>query len=511
MTDFLTEIHSIPSFQTAIVGGISLLRSSRRVDINLVTERAFTDEDRERARAVARSYVPEEFELNLSISKLTPDEKMVARTVMSAIGTCSKALACLLTEEDITVERTADGFFFTIAVIADTPLAEDVVDKVVAVLKKTYCGNYSGKCIRSEKKLDSIEIEEERENIEYDIPVRTFHIANFSFIEGDKVQDTAVYLADLNFESQSVTVCGVVDDIEERTYARKSDGVEKPYFSITLNDNTARLRFTYFARKSTIEKIRKIAVGDSIVCSGATELYRGAVRFTARHIDKGGLPEGFVPVPRATKPAPRYYTCVQPKPFTDFTQADMFSANVLPDCIKNNDFVVFDLETTGLNSSPSSGNMDRIIEIGAYRIIGGEIKESFSTFVNPGRRLSDEIVKLTGITQDMVSPAPTYEKVMPDFFKFCQGSYLVGHNIAGFDFKFVDYYCSVLGYSLERKLFDTIPLSQELLFLPNYKLNTVADHFGITFNHHRAVDDALVTAKIFLELIKIKKSLPKPM
>ena len=61
MTDFLTEIHSIPSFQTAIVGGISLLRSSRRVDINLVTERAFTDEDRERARAVARSYVPEEF------------------------------------------------------------------------------------------------------------------------------------------------------------------------------------------------------------------------------------------------------------------------------------------------------------------------------------------------------------------------------------------------------------------------------------------------------------------
>ena len=111
----------------------------------------------------------------------------------------------------------------------------------------------------------------------------------------------------------------------------------------------------------------------------------------------------------------------------------------------------------------------------------------------------------------MVEDAPTDEKVMPDFFKFCQGSYLVGHNAAGFDFKFVDYYCSQLGYHLERKIFDTIPLSQELLFLSNYKLNTVADHFGITFNHHRAADDALVTAKIFIELIKIKKSLPKPM
>ena len=98
---------------------------------------------------------------------------------------------------------------------------------------------------------------------------------------------------------------------------------------------------------------------------------------------------------------------------------------------------------------------------------------------------------------------------MPDFFKFCHGSILVGHNILGFDFKFVDYYLSRLGYNLERKVIDTIPLSQELLFLSNYKLNTVADKFNITFNHHRATDDALATAKIFIELIKIKKSLPK--
>ncbi len=97
---------------------------------------------------------------------------------------------------------------------------------------------------------------------------------------------------------------------------------------------------------------------------------------------------------------------------------------------------------------------------------------------------------------------------MPDFYKFCDGSILVGHNIAGFDFKFVEYYCAKCGYMLERRLIDTIPLSQELLFLSNYKLNTVADKFGISFNHHRAVDDALVTAKIFIELIKIKKSLP---
>ena len=153
--------------------------------------------------------------------------------------------------------------------------------------------------------------------------------------------------------------------------------------------------------------------------------------------------------------------------------------------------------------------MDKIIEIGAFKIENGVICECFSTFINPQKKLSDEIINLTGITEDMVKDAPTYEKVMPDFFKFCQGSVLVGHNIVGFDYKFVDYYCANLGYILERKLIDTIPLSQELLFLSNYKLNTVAEKFNITFNHHRATDDALTTAKIFIELIKLKKSLPK--
>lgn len=511
MTDFLEKIHAIAPFGTAIVSGISLSRQAHSVKINLITENAFTEDDEMKARQIAREYVPEEFECSLGISKLTPDEKMVAKTIKQAVDKCSKALSCLLSDDDIHVEKTSDGFYFTIAVIADTPVSDGVTDGVIDILKKTYCGNFEGKCVRSQKKIDSIQVEEKKENIEYVIPVRTFEISQFSFVEGDEVRKTAVYLSDLNFESEEVVVCGTIEDIEERTYTRKSDGQEKTYFAFAINDTTAQLRFTYFTRKSTIDKIRKLQVGDSIVCTGKTENFRGAVRYTARYIDRGSIPEGFVPVRRASKPAPRYYACVEPQPYSDFTQADFFTKSVLPDCLKNNNFVVFDLETTGLNSSPSGGNMDRIIEIGAYRVEGGEIKESFSTFVNPGRKLSEEIIKLTGITQEMVDGAPSYEKVMPDFFKFCQGAWLVGHNIAGFDFRFVEYYCAQLGYHLERKIFDTIPLSQELLFLSNYKLNTVADHFGITFNHHRAVDDALVTAKIFIELIKLKKSLPKPM
>ena len=85
---------------------------------------------------------------------------------------------------------------------------------------------------------------------------------------------------------------------------------------------------------------------------------------------------------------------------------------------------------------------------------------------------------------------------------------LVGHNAVGFDYKFINFYCSELGFQIDFKVIDTLFLAQKLLRLSNNKLNTIADHFGIKFNHHRAEADALATAKIFIELIKIKKSLP---
>jgi DNA polymerase III epsilon subunit family exonuclease len=493
---------------SAILQSISLEMASGTVEINLITDKAFSQEEERQAKTIAAQFVPKEFCCAVKIKKLTPDEKMVARKILQAIADCNKAMAALVTEDDIKVEKTDDGFYFTVSSMLATSYSDQTATDVCNYLKKYFCGNFSGKFVAAEGKLDNLQIEEEHENVEYVIPVRTFKIEDFEFIEGTQEQTTAVYLADMNFTSENVTVCGVIEDISERTYKR-NNGQEKTYYNFTISDTTASMRATYFTRQRSIEKIKKLKVGDSIVCSGKSEIFNGAVRYTANFIDYGKLPKNFVPEKRTSKPAPKYYSVVKPQPFVDFAQTDLFHKEVIPDCIKNNTFVVFDLETTGLNSSPS-GNMDRIIEIGGYKIIDGGIKECFNTFINPERKLSEEIIKLTGITPDMVENAPTYRQVMPDFFKFCQGAYLVGHNIAGFDFKFVDYYCAQLGYVLERKIFDTVPFSQEMLFLSNYKLNTVADHFGITFNHHRAADDALVTAKIFLELVKLKKSLPKP-
>ncbi len=508
MTDeIINEIRSVgKNLSRAILRGISLDTAGKTVTANIITDEAFTAADQAGADAVIRKYVPEYFKSKVVISKLTPDVEMVKKKVEEAVSSYFKAVYATLSKDDIKVEKTENGYYYVISVapsIAPSNLCERVND----YLQSQFCGSFSGECVESEKNLQDLEVEERHDEIEFETPVRTFQIEDFKVLEGEKIRTTAVYMSDLNLVSDEVVLCGTIEDIRERTYKNKKD-VEKTYFNFVLSDTTSRAYVTYFPRLKTIEKIKQLKVGDSIVCTGLNESFNGNLRYTAKTIDFGKTPKGFVPEKRASKPVPKYYKTVTPQPFTDFEQTYLFKDRTVPSCLKGHTFVVFDLETTGLNSSPVSGNMDKIIEIGAFKICDGEITESFSTFVNPERKLSEEIINLTGITEDMVADAPKTEEVMPDFYKFCYGSILVGHNIAGFDFKFVDHYCANSGYILEKKMIDTIPLSQELLFLSNYKLNTIADKFNIEFNHHRAIDDALATAKIFIELIKMKKSLP---
>ncbi|MGN1060256.1 MAG: exonuclease domain-containing protein [Candidatus Coproplasma sp.] len=503
----VNELRTIESFDRVIISSVCLTKSENTVEVGLITDKAYTENDVLSAKKIIRKYVPEYFSCSVKVTKLTPDEDMIAKKIFAIINENNRQLAALITPDDVKVEKTERGFFFTITVIHTSSYLSDVAGGIAEQLKRCFCGEFEGRCIESASKIDDIVIEEKHTNVDYEIPVRSFEIADYKPLEGTSAPTSAVYIADLNFVAEKVVVCGEILSVRERTITNSS-GKERIMFSFTINDMTATMRFAYFSRQKSLDKIRELKAGDSVVLTCKTELYNGEIRPTVQTVDFGRVPNGFVPEKRQSKPVPKYYETVFPEPFIDFTQNDFFTDTSLPTCLTENSFVVFDLETTGLNSSPSGGNMDRIIEIGAFKITNGEIKESFSTFVNPERKLSQEIIKLTGIEQEMVADAPTYQQVMPDFFKFIDGCYLVGHNAANFDFKFIDYYCSICGYVPERKIFDTIPLSQQLLRLSNYKLNTVADYFGISFNHHRAIDDALTTAKIFIELIKLKKSLP---
>ena len=128
-------------------------------------------------------------------------------------------------------------------------------------------------------------------------------------------------------------------------------------------------------------------------------------------------------------------------------------------------FVVFDLETTGF--SPIK---DKIIEIGAVKVVNGQITEKFSTFVNPKVPIPFEITQLTSITDQMVLDAPTIEKALPDFLEFVGDAVLVAHN-ASFDVSFIEQNCRYQDITTEFTSVDTVAMARILLpTLSKYKL-----------------------------------------
>ncbi len=164
-------------------------------------------------------------------------------------------------------------------------------------------------------------------------------------------------------------------------------------------------------------------------------------------------------------------------------------------------YVVFDLETTGLD--PKS---EKITEIGAIRVENGVTAKTFSALVNPQRPIPPNITELTGISDEMVKDCRTIDEILPEFLEFCGGATAVAHN-ARFDVSFIKAACAQTGRTFENPAIDTVELSKELF--PEEKkhnLDALTTRLGISLeNHHRAVDDATATAEAFIKMMNMKE------
>ena len=167
--------------------------------------------------------------------------------------------------------------------------------------------------------------------------------------------------------------------------------------------------------------------------------------------------------------------------------------------IKDQEFVVFDLETTGL-----SRYQDKITEIGAVRIKDGEIVEEFNELVNPEKLIPEKVIELTGITNEMVMDKPKIDKVLPKFLDFAKDAILVGQN-SDFDIGFVKENSRILDLEFAPIYMDTLPMARALFTdMGRFSLDKIARKLNIpSFNHHRASDDARATAQIFIKMYKM--------
>ena len=170
--------------------------------------------------------------------------------------------------------------------------------------------------------------------------------------------------------------------------------------------------------------------------------------------------------------------------------------------IKTMEYVIFDVETTGLSAQGG----DRIIEIAALKVKNRVVLDRFHSLINPKRVLAADATAIHGITNDMLADAPISEAVLPGIIDFIGGACVAGHN-ARFDLGFVCYELAGMGRKLrsDTPVIDTLKMARELLpYLSSYRLGKVAHALGIVVSDtHRAMADVELTAGILERLMDI--------
>ena len=168
--------------------------------------------------------------------------------------------------------------------------------------------------------------------------------------------------------------------------------------------------------------------------------------------------------------------------------------------IKNAEFIVFDVETTGL----SAVDGDKIIEIAAIKFKDLKPIATFHSLIDPLREIPASATQVNQITNDMLIGSPTAEEFLPGIIDFIGGGCVVGHNVK-FDLNFVCYELSLIGRRLreETPALDTLKMAKALIpYLSSYKLSHIAGALGITIGEtHRALSDTQLTAAVLIRLL----------
>ena len=513
LNKILLRVRSIDEcLSLARINTVEIFEDTRNVRVTMICDKTVPDDVRAAVLNVFNLSLPQSFKnVGLVIKKIQSDEELVAREIFSYLKSNYKSVAHSITQSDITVEMPPKSqeieqnsprvIKFTVAVdkdVADRFSSSGTLQNVEAHLARNFCDDFRGEMQTKETETDFSILKEKPVQIDYTI-YRTIKVADIVPIDDYLGTDMAIYIDDIAGPMDSVYLCGEILSVRER-----ATSAGKPFYLIEFSDKTGKIVGTYFNKKTTEKKIRRLKEGDGIIINGSLDYFKDRLSLTIKKLNYCLFPKDFVPERKPSKPAPYEYSYVFPEPVTEFHQNDIFSAEKPPhESLQGKTFVVFDFETTG--TEPTK---DTVTEIGAVKIENGVITQKFTSLINPERKISPLITELTGIDNSMVDDKPPFSQVCGDIFKFFEGATLVAHNL-DFDYKFLKVLSEAQGYFYYNKGIDTVQFSRDTVKgLSNYKLNTVCAFFGIEFLHHRALSDAYATAQMFIKLVEKNGGLP---
>ena len=312
---------------------------------------------------------------------------------------------------------------------------------------------------------------------------------------GGEIVPNPEFIKNVKGEKTSIILAGKIENFEKKSYEVKKGkraGQTKNYFAFTLYDTTARIDVRYFTTLANEKHMDQLASGDEVIILGNVEEFNKKLTLYVSAISRCYLPEKI----EIKQEFSNNFEVVKIEPYSIVSQENLFKTTIVYNpFIEKGKFVVFDVETTGLNYET-----DELLEIGAVKIENGKIVSKFQTLIKPKKPIPPSATAINNITDVMVADAPKLDAVIRDFYRYCKDCGMVGYNVS-FDQKFVVQAGKAQGIVFENEFIDLMPIAKSKLRLSRYKLTDVVKRLEITLdNAHRAYADALATAEAFLKL-----------
>ncbi|MBQ7307799.1 MAG: ribonuclease H-like domain-containing protein [Clostridia bacterium] len=501
------------------VENVSFSTSFNKLNIDIIyddNKKEIFYQNKEIIDNIIKKYVNEDIEIITNYKKSFLDCDYLKVLLKKYLAECDLVMIKKIGENNIEISQNNQIFTINITFDLSKDLAEvyeKIFHKFVSQLQEKYFYQFNLKMEYLQQEIDHDIIEQYLESIEEE-KEDSIVIINNEFVEienqteflGEIIKNEPIDLTKISSPIDYITLCGKCLNFQKREFKKEKKDKETGEVTITesyrysfkVKYKDSAISCSYFPKSQEKNKDYMIEDGQEICVDGKIEEYMGALSLKVKNINLCNIIEAeeivrFLPIPKR-------YNRIFPEKFESQEQTDIFSImeeKSQKDCITKENYVVFDLETTGL--SPEE---DLIIEISAIKIEAGSMVECFNTFVNPQKPIPAEITRITNITDEMVKDAPKDEEIIGDLLKFCQGCTLVAYN-APFDMGFIYKLARKCNYKVENKVQDALALAKEKIRqVKNYKLKTIADYLNVSLvGAHRAINDTLATAKVFLKLL----------
>lgn len=502
---FLQEINKLTDnkFNFLRDNSVTVAVADKKIRIILIypstiSEQEFSAEHKAIVTDAAKQIVPSSFDLDIEFRKVSNDKELIRRSIVEFFNKNYVSLINKIKTDDITMEVGENVVALELAMYShlfDYAKTEELNKKLEAYLSHCVCGDITVKLVdKGDAPAEELKI---KESI---VEMHNRHICpdKVCLMYGKEINRFANYICDCTEQKDNLVMAGKIIGYTEKV-AQKNKTI---FYCFNLSDTTGNMPCRIFTKQPTRGILAELGDGDVVIASGNLRYdeYSKQNSFIINSIARCDIDFSKIKTNTVYKSEPADYMCVRPKPYVETVQTTFFNRKEsIADYLKQHEVVVFDFETTGLMV-----DSDMITEIGAVKLINGEIVEYFATFVNPEMHIPEEVTKKTGITDDMVKDAPKISEVMGDFFKFTRGAVLAGHNIINFDMLFLRRLGEKNCYQFDNNVKDTLDLSRKFLVgLSNYRLATVCESLGISLEGaHRAYNDCVANAKVFKHLAK---------